>query len=331
MIRFQISVGPVSKTMTQTLPDPTKPYITNIGEENVGQRIDNFLTTHLKGVPKSHVYRILRKGEVRVNGGRCKAERKLALGDLVRIPPVRVATPTEKSIPNAAQERLADRILYEDDHFLVVDKPTGMAVHGGSGLSYGVIESLRAMRPEAKFLELVHRLDLETSGCLLVAKKRSALRHLHELFRNEHQVKKVYLALLNGAWAKKHFEVDAPLKKNILQSGERVVKVAKDGKPARTDFRRLRKFASATLVEANLMTGRTHQIRVHAGSMGHPILGDSRYGDETANAEFRRLGLKRLFLHAAELAFAHPRDNRPFKVKAPLPSELQNFLENLPA
>ena len=205
-----------------------------------------------------------------------------------------------------------------------------MAVHGGSGLSYGVIEGLRTLRPQAKFLELVHRLDRETSGCLLIAKKRSALRHLHDLFREGHQVQKVYVALLTGSWARKSLLVDAPLKKNILQSGERMVKVANDGKPARTEFRRLRKFAAATLVEANLFTGRTHQIRVHALSIGHPIACDERYGSEILNAEFRKQGLKRLFLHASELAFPHPRDQRPFKIQAPLEPELQHFIESLP-
>jgi len=307
-------------------------FFIEIDEESAGQRIDNFLFTRLKGVPKSHVYRILRKGEVRVNGGRCQAQRRLDTGDIVRVPPLRVAERTPTAIPEAlAQHRLEGRILHEDEDFLVINKPSGMAVHGGSGVSFGVIEAMRALRPQAKFLELVHRLDLETSGCLLVAKKRSALRHLHELFRAEHQVKKVYLALLCGVWARKVNVVDAPLKKNILQSGERMVKVAKDGKPARTEFRRLRKFASATLVEANLFTGRTHQIRVHALSMGHPVAGDSRYGgDEAPNQELRQLGLRRLFLHAAELSFAHPRDQKPFQVKAPLDAELQDFLDRLP-
>ena len=252
-----------------------KPFLIEIDEESAGQRIDNFLFTRLKGVPKSHVYRILRKGEVRVNGGRCQAQRRLDSGDVVRVPPLRQAERNEREIPEAlVQQRLADRILHEDEDFLVVNKPAGMAVHGGSGLSYGVIEGLRAIRPQAKFLELVHRLDRETSGCLLVAKKRSSLRHLHELFRADHQVKKVYLALLTGVWLRKQLLVDAPLKKNILQSGERMVKVARDGKPARTEFRRLRKFASATLVEASLFTGRTHQIRVHAQSLGHAIACD---------------------------------------------------------
>jgi len=310
---------------------PVKAYLIEIDEESAGQRIDNFLFTRLKGVPKTHVYRILRKGEVRVNGGRCQAQRRLDRGDVVRVPPVRVAEREEQEIPESlAQHRLEGRILHEDEDFLVVNKPSGMAVHGGSGVSFGVIEGLRAIRPQAKFLELVHRLDLETSGCLLIAKKRSALRYLHELFRADHQVEKVYLALLSGAWARKMLLVDAPLKKNILQSGERMVKVAKDGKPARTEFRRLRKFAQATLVEANLFTGRTHQIRVHAQSMGHPVAGDGRYGDEAQNQALRQLGLRRLFLHAAELSFVHPRDQKPFTVKAPLDAELQELLERLP-
>ncbi len=317
--------------MTEHSQTSNKPQIIDIGEESAGQRIDNFLFTRLKGVPKSHVYRILRTGEVRVNGGRCQAERRLEAGDKLRLPPVRVAEREESTIPQSqVQQRLEGRILHEDEDFLVINKPAGMAVHGGSGLSYGVIEGLRALRPQAKFLELVHRLDRETSGCLLIAKKRSALRHLHDLFREEHQVKKVYVALLAGVWARKSLLVDAPLKKNILQSGERMVKVAKDGKPARTEFRRLRKFAAATLVEASLFTGRTHQIRVHALSIGHPIACDERYGDEALNAEFRKLGLKRLFLHASELAFAHPRDQRPFTIQAPLEPELQHFIESLP-
>ncbi len=318
--------------MNVQLQFSAKPFLIEISEEFAGQRIDNFLFTRLKGVPKSHVYRILRRGEVRVNGGRCQAQRKLDAGDVVRVPPLRLAERDAQEVPEIlVQQRLADRILYEDEDFLVVNKPAGMAVHGGSGLSYGVIEGLRKLRPQAKFLELVHRLDRDTSGCLLIAKKRSALRHLHEQFRSDHQVKKVYLALLAGAWARKQLRVDAPLKKNILQSGERMVRVAKDGKPALTEFRRLRKFAAATLAEARLYSGRTHQIRVHAQSIGHPIALDERYGDERMNQAFRRLGLKRLFLHALELGFAHPRDNKPFHIKAPLEPELEDFLDLLPS
>jgi 23S rRNA pseudouridine955/2504/2580 synthase len=308
-----------------------KPRFIEVDQRHADQRIDNFLLAQLKGVPKSHIYRILRTGEVRINGGRCQAPRKLQLGDVVRVPPVRVAQRGESMVPvEPVRVRLEQAILYEDEDLLVLDKPAGMAVHGGSGLSYGVIEGLRALRPQARFLELVHRLDRDTSGCLLIAKKRSVLSALHQAFRDDHAVRKVYLALLAGVWARRQWQVDAPLKKNVLQSGERIVKVARDGKPALTDFRRLRKFGAATLVEARLLTGRTHQIRVHAQSMGHAIAGDERYGDAALNEDFRRLGLKRLFLHAAELAFIHPRSGQPFSVKAPLAPELQDYLDTLP-
>lgn len=310
-------------------PSP-KPQMLEIGEDSAGQRIDNFLFNRLKGVPKSHVYRILRTGEVRVNGGRCQAQRKLEPGDIIRIPPLRLPQERESSIPeHLVRSRLANRFLFEDDDFLILNKPSGMAVHGGSGLSFGVIEGLRHIRPDCRNLELVHRLDRETSGCLIIAKKRSALRMFHELFRDDHRVEKVYVALLAGVWARKQLSVDAPLKKNILQSGERMVKVASDGKPALTHFRRLRKFDQATLVEANLMTGRTHQIRVHAKTLGHPIIGDDRYGDANTNQLFRELGLKRLFLHAKSLAFAHPRTGKPFAIEAPLDTELETFLDHL--
>ncbi|MBS1211426.1 MAG: rluC [Proteobacteria bacterium] len=316
--------------MNKPIRASAKVSLIQIDEESAGQRIDNFLLTRLKGVPKSHIYRILRSGEVRVNGGRSQPMRRLDAGDVIRIPPVRVADKNEQTVPEGLiRSRLDHRILYEDDDLLVLNKPAGMAVHGGSGLSFGVIEGLRKIRPDARFLELVHRLDRDTSGCLLIAKKRSALRSLHELFRNDHQVRKSYLVLLCGPWARKKLAVDAPLKKNVLQSGERMVKVASDGKPALTEFRRIRKFANATLVEANLLTGRTHQIRVHALSIGHPIACDERYGNDAQNQEFRRMGLKRLFLHAQELAFAHPRSGQLLHVKAPLDPELQEFLDHL--
>lgn len=299
--------------------------------EFAGQRIDNFLFTRLKGVPKSHIYRILRTGEVRRNGGRVKAEDRLEAGDILRIPPIRCSSPDTTSIPgDALRERLEPRILLEDDHILVLDKPCGMAVHGGSGLSYGVIEGLRAMRPEARFLELAHRLDRDTSGCLLIAKKRSALASLHSQFRDD-QIRKVYWALLSGEWARKHWRVDAPLEKNTLKSGERVVRVARDGKEAITDFRRLSRHAGATLVEARPVTGRTHQIRVHAQVLGHPIAGDERYGDERLNRDFRQMGLKRLFLHALEATFIHPHTGQSVRVRAGLATELQSFLDALPA
>jgi 23S rRNA pseudouridine955/2504/2580 synthase len=297
-----------------------------VDTEAAGQRIDNFLFSRLKGVPKSHVYRILRTGEVRRNGGRIRAEERLDSGDVIRIPPLRMASSEPARVPQERVRSLIEpRILHEDEHLLVINKPSGMAVHGGSGLSYGVIEGLREIRPEARFLELVHRLDRETSGCLLIAKKRSALRHLHEQFRDD-AVHKVYLALLAGAWAKTRWLVDAPLRKNLLQSGERLVKVARDGKPAVTEFRRRERYAKATLVEARPVTGRTHQIRVHAQALGHPLAGDERYGDAEANREFRQLGLKRLFLHALETAFTHPGSGRQLRIEAPLDRELRDFL-----
>ena len=301
-----------------------------VDAEHAGQRIDNFLFTRLKGVPKSHIYRILRTGEVRRNGGRVKAQDRLDSGDVVRLPPIRVAERESVELPvNLVRSRIEPRILYEDDDLLVLNKPSGMAVHGGSGLSFGVIEALRELRPQARSLELVHRLDRETSGCLLIAKKRSALKSLHEQFRDD-DVNKVYIALLAGQWAKSRLMVDAPLKKNVLQSGERMVRVARDGKSALTEFKRLRRFAEATLVEARPITGRTHQIRVHALHMGHALAGDERYGDEATNRRFRQSGLKRLFLHAAHTTFRHPRTGEALRIEAPLDQELAVFLEGLP-
>lgn len=298
--------------------------------EYAGQRIDNFLVARLKGVPKSHVYRILRTGEVRRNGGRVKAQARLETGDVIRVPPVRVAERDGEALPlNLLRSRIEPRILLEDDDLLVLNKPSGMAVHGGSGLSYGVIEALRQLRPDARYLELVHRLDRETSGCLLIAKRRSALKSLHEQFRDD-DVNKVYFALLAGEWAKARMLVDAPLKKNILQSGERMVRVSRDGKSALTEFRRKARYVGATLVEARPVTGRTHQIRVHAQHMGHPLAGDDRYAPEDTNRRFRQQGLKRLFLHAASAAFRHPRLGQPLKVEAPIDSELAAFLDTLP-
>ena len=318
--------------MSDAVLSAVRPRFLAVDEENAGQRIDNFLFGRLKGVPKGHVYRILRTGEIRVNGGRIKAQHRLETGDVVRIPPLRLGQRDEQAAPEVLiRARLDSRILFEDDEFLVINKPAGMAVHGGSGLSYGVIEGLRKIRPEARCLELVHRLDRDTSGCLLIAKKRSALRFLHELFRSDHQVEKVYLALLAGVWARKESTVDAPLRKNILRSGERVVRVSPDGKSALTEFRCVRKFAAATLVEVKPLTGRTHQIRVHAQSLGHPVACDERYGNAGANQDFRRQGLKRLFLHAAELAFPHPRTKQTFQVKAPLEPELQEYLNRMPS
>lgn len=292
-----------------------------------GQRIDNFLMKLLKGVPKSRIYRIIRKGEVRVNKGRCDAKRKLVLGDIVRVPPVRVAEPKELiSAPAYLKSSLQQSILYEDDAILVINKPAGFAVHGGSGINSGVIETLRQLRPDSRFLELVHRLDRDTSGCLIIAKKRSALRTLHEYFRGD-GVKKSYLALLDGRWEKKKVIVDQPLIKNVSQGGERMVKVSSAGKSSQTRFVSVTVYRDTTLVEASPFTGRTHQIRVHAQWLGHAIIGDERYGKKETNKAFRQRGYKRLFLHAQKLQFAHPVTGEVLKLVAPLADELQVLLD----
>ena len=300
-----------------------------IDREYQGQRIDNYLLTLLKGVPRSLIYRILRRGEVRVNKGRIGAGYRLQPGDRVRIPPLRL--PEREPPPQPGQRLLAQlerAILFEDRGLLVLDKPAGVAVHGGSGVSFGVIEALRRLRPEERNLELVHRLDRETSGCLLLSKKRSVLRMLHELLR-ENQVDKRYLALLAGTWERDEVDVKASLLKNILRGGERMVRVDRSGKPAHTRFRRLAIYPDATLVEAQLLTGRTHQIRVHAAHLGTPILGDAKYGDPQANQRMRERGLRRLFLHASSLTLRFPGDSDNLSVVAPLPAELQDVLDSL--
>jgi len=272
---------------------------------------------------------MVRKGEVRINRGRVKPSQKLEAGDIVRIPPVTISEmPTKLQPGNKFTGRLTSRILYEDEALLVLNKPSGMAVHGGTGLAYGVIDGLRLIRPETRFLELVHRLDRETSGCLIVAKKRSALRLLHACFR-EGRVAKKYLALLTGVWQCKRILVDQPLLKNVRKSGERVVVVSSVGKPAQTEFRRLQKFREATLVEAKLITGRTHQIRVHSAYLGHPVAGDDRYGDADKWRVMRQMGLSRLFLHAEELVVDHPETGETLHVNAPLDEELRTFLLEL--
>ena len=298
-----------------------------ISADEAGQRIDNFLRTQLKGVPKSMIYRILRKGEVRVNKKRIKPEYKLEDGDEVRIPPVRVAEREEESVsPKLAKvAALSDAILYEDDHILILNKPSGTAVHGGSGLSFGVIEGLRALRPDARFLELVHRLDRDTSGVLLVAKKRSALRSLHEQLR-EKGMQKDYLALVRGQWPSHVKSVCAPLLKNILQSGERIVKVSSEGKPSETRFKVEERYAFASLVKASPVTGRTHQIRVHTLHAGHPIAFDDRYGEADFDQQLSATGLNRLFLHAAALKFTHPGTGEEMRVEAPLDEKLKRCL-----
>ncbi len=300
-----------------------------IDADQAGQRIDNFLLARLKGAPKSLIYRILRKGEVRVNKGRIKADYRLQAGDMVRIPPVRLGEPASDSRPAERDlNRIEQSIIYEDKRLLIINKPSGFAVHGGSGLSYGVIEALRALRPEAPFLELVHRLDRETSGCLIIAKKRSALRLLHELLRGN-QVDKQYLTLVRGGWGGGDRRIEAPLRKNTLRSGERMVIVSEDGKAARSLFRPISTSSQASLMQIKLDTGRTHQIRVHAAHSGYPIAGDEKYGDEVFNASMKAHGLKRLFLHAVSLKFTMPDDGQNIVITAPLPTELNNVLQKL--
>jgi 23S rRNA pseudouridine955/2504/2580 synthase len=299
------------------------------GDGDAGQRIDNFLIRTLKGVPRSHIYRILRRGEVRVNGGRIKATYRLQGGDDVRLPPVRVSDARGAASPSESLTRkIEESILYEDDLILAIDKPPGLAVHGGSGVSVGAIEALRALRPRDPELELVHRLDRDTSGVLLLAKRRSALRTLHEILR-EGRADKRYVALLCGRLRRDRVSVTVPLIKNVLRSGERVVRVDPRGKASRTDFRVLRRYADAFLAEAHLHTGRTHQIRVHAQYIGHPVAGDRRYGDDDVNRRLSGLGLRRLFLHAASIAFPWGERGKRLRIEAPLEPDLQAFLDRL--
>ncbi|MCU7846073.1 MAG: 23S rRNA pseudouridine(955/2504/2580) synthase RluC [Candidatus Thiodiazotropha sp. (ex Monitilora ramsayi)] len=314
--------------MSETKKNSPSVTFLDVAQDDAGQRIDNFLMRHLKGVPKSRIYRVLRKGEVRVNKGRIKATYRLQAGDRIRIPPIRMESTQPGTPSKQLQSRLNNTVLYEDERMLVLNKPSGMAVHGGSGLNWGVIETLRSLRPEESRLELVHRLDRETSGCLMISKKPAALRTLHELMR-ENRVDKRYLALLAGSWRKGRKKVDVPLKKNTLQGGERVVRVDPEGKVAETHFRRLTRYADATLVEAELVTGRTHQIRVHSAWLGSPILGDTKYGDEIENKRFRSLGLKRLFLHAHQIRFRWPGEKQDRIIEAPLPDELELILRQL--
>ncbi|WP_313288238.1 23S rRNA pseudouridine(955/2504/2580) synthase RluC [Stutzerimonas nitrititolerans] len=304
--------------MTNTPSQASSVQMLEVSPEFAGQRIDNFLRNQLKGVPKTLIYRILRKGEVRVNKGRIKPEYKLQAGDVVRVPPLRLAERDEPApLAQGLLERLEAAIVYEDKALIVLNKPAGIAVHGGSGLSYGVIEALRQLRPDAKELELVHRLDRDTSGLLMVAKKRSMLRHLHQELRGD-GVDKRYMALVRGRWETGKKQVSAPLLKNTLRSGERMVEVTDEGKEALTLFRVLRRFGDfATLVEARPVTGRTHQIRVHARHAGHAIAGDSKYGDEEFSREIRELGGKRLFLHAYGLKVPLP-DGGELNLEAPV-------------
>jgi 23S rRNA pseudouridine955/2504/2580 synthase len=295
-----------------------------VGEAHAGQRIDNFLIRVLKGVPRSHVYRLIRDGQVRINGARCDNTRRLALGERVRVPPVRVSAPVEQQPRPLADGDLS--IVLEDEWLVVIDKPAGMAVHGGSGIAFGAIERLRAARPGAPMLELVHRLDRETSGLLMFAKKRSALTALHAAW-GDGSIKKRYTALTLGSVAKGRQVVDAALRKYVGRDGERRVSVDPNGQRAVTIVLPQKIGERASLVTAELQTGRTHQIRVHLAHLGHPILGDPRYGDFAANREWARAGLRRMFLHAGELRFVHPGTGRSTVLTAPLPADLAGVIQ----
>jgi 23S rRNA pseudouridine955/2504/2580 synthase len=306
-----------------------------VDEDSAGQRLDNFLMRHLKGVPKTHVYRIIRSGEVRVNKGRASAEQRVEAGDLVRLPPVRVSAQVQAKVEAPAPAREFP-VLMEDEAMMAIDKPAGVAVHGGSGVSFGVIEQLRRARPALANLELVHRLDRETSGVLLVAKKRSALKSLQDQFRDR-ETGKTYLALVLGLWPSNKKVIDSPLMKytipNGVGEGERRVKVVgKDdpnGMRSITLVRVARTVGPYTLLEVTIKTGRTHQIRVHLASQGHPIAGDDKYGDFEHNKLLQKMGLKRMFLHAWQLKFQHPQSHRPVSLQAPLPPELKNFVDGI--
>ncbi|WP_255682803.1 RluA family pseudouridine synthase [Dyella sp. 2HG41-7] len=297
-----------------------------IGPERDGQRIDNALMTLLKGVPKSMIYRLLRTGQVRVNGKRAKPDTRLSQGDMLRIPPVRVAErPAEQGASEGAISQVAEAVIFEDKHFLVIDKPSGVASHGGSGVSFGAIELLRQARPN-EHLELVHRLDRDTSGVLVFARTRAGLTGLQAAIR-ANEVTKQYLCLMVGHPPKARFDVNAPLKKSILQGGERMVRVSDDGKPSLTFFREMEQYSGMRLMQATLGTGRTHQIRVHAAHIGHPLAGDTKYGDRDVNKRLRERGLHRLFLHASHMSFEL--DGRSYSFSAPLPDDLKTFLNDL--
>lgn len=301
-------------------------------EGDVGQRLDNFLMRVFRAVPKSHIYRVLRKGEVRVNGKRAKPEQRLALGDRVRIPPIRIDTePVQERPSSSLQQFISAAVIHEDRDLLIINKPAGVAVHGGSGLAFGVIEALRAARPELTELELVHRLDRDTSGCLILAKRRAALRELHAALR-EREMTKRYLALVCGRWTLGKKLLDLPLITNQKQGGERVVRVHHEGQSALSTFAPQRVFGKlATLMDIEIGTGRTHQIRVHAAYAGHPVAGDEKYGDKQCNDTLRPFGLRRMFLHAHTMQFAKPGSGELFTITAPMSAELQAVLSKLEA
>jgi 23S rRNA pseudouridine955/2504/2580 synthase len=301
-----------------------------VSADEEGQRLDNYLVTRLKGVPKSALYKVIRKGEVRVNKGRAKPERRLQVGDQVRVPPLRLAESPVVPVPgHSLVQHLQSAILHDDNGLLIVNKPAGLAVHGGSGVNLGLIEALRQMPGQVGFLELVHRLDRETSGCVMIARKRSVLKMFQEALRQREGIRKTYTALAQGAWPKGVSLVDVPLKRFVQNNGERIVRVNQEGKDSTTHFAVMERFRDATLVEASPITGRTHQIRVHAQHHGCPLVGDDKYGDTPLNQALRQQGSRRLFLHAARLDISVT-DWEPLTVQATLPDDLQQFLLNLP-
>jgi len=311
-------------------PASAQAKLVEVDEESAGQRLDNFLIRQLKGVPKTHVYRIIRSGEVRVNKGRAAADTRVAAGDVVRLPPVRISEKVAEKLEKPAPAREFP-VLLEDEHLIAIDKPAGVAVHGGSGVSFGVIEQLRQARPGTKLLELVHRLDRETSGILLVAKKRSALLKLQDQFRDR-ETGKTYLALVVGAWPANKKVIDVPLHKYLQADGERRVKVVAkddpDGMRSVTLVKIAQKLEGFTLLEVTIKTGRTHQIRVHLASQGHPIAGDDKYGDFELNKALQKRGLKRMFLHAWRLQFNHPASGERIELLAAPPAELKKFVDH---
>lgn len=315
--------------MADPAQKPTSVQFITIRAEQAGQRIDNFLITLEKGVPKSRIYRALRKGEVRVNKGRIKQTYKLRAGDEVRVPPLRVSDKSETvHVSDSLAALLTEQILFEDDYLLALNKPEGLAVHAGTQIQTGVIEALKKIRPDAVFLELVHRLDRDTSGCLLIAKRRDALLHLQNQMRGS-DIDKRYLTLTYGQWPENNTIVDKPLQKNSVIGGENMVVVDPAGKIAKTQFMVSQTFRQCQLMEVKLFTGRTHQIRVHAASSGHPVAGDSKYGQREFNKYLKQAGLARMFLHAWRLNIAHPRDEQRLQLEAPLPEDLQNFINKL--
>jgi len=299
-----------------------------VDENSVGQRLDNFLIAQLKGVPKGHVYKIIRRGEVRINKGRAKNTYRLKLNDIVRVPPVKIKEKDESAPAKWMIDSIEKRIIFEDDQLLIINKPSGIAVHGGTANHHGVIDALRFLRKDERYLELAHRLDKATSGCLMIAKNRKMLNGLQTLLRNRN-INKTYTALLCGVIHQKVISVNAPLEKRTLDSGEHRVRVHPEGKKSETTYEQLTQFKNATLVSASPKTGRTHQIRVHAKHIGHPIAGDERYSTPAQYKKHRTNGLKRLFLHASKLSFTHPLTNQALHFEAPLDAELESYLKQL--